>query len=74
MSPLSCQIYAFCRHQGSVFWGMLNIIVVNIVVRGAWANDGLEGFLKGQGFVCDAAALLPRELFKLVTVDAGYFV
>jgi hypothetical protein len=53
---------------------MLNIIVVNIVVRGAWANDGLEGFLEGQGFVCDAAALLPRELFKLVTVDAGYFV
>lgn len=47
---------------------------MDVVVRGRWPNDGLEGLLEGQRFVCDAAAFLARQLLKLMTVDAGYLV
>jgi len=46
---------------------------MNIVVRGLWPNDGLEGLLESQGFICDPAAILPRQLVNLMTVEAGYF-
>jgi hypothetical protein len=56
------------------FWRMLHIIIMDVVVRGRWADDGLEGFFESQRFVCDAAAFLPRQLLKLMTVDSGYLV
>lgn len=55
-------------------WGVLDVVVVNIVVRSWWPSNSLEGLLECQLFVCDVAAFLGHQLFELMLVAGGHSV
>ena len=52
--------------------GVLEVVIVDIMIRDGWPTNGLEGFLECQLFVCDVAALLPRQLYEFMAVAGGH--
>lgn len=60
--------------QTAYMWGVLDVVVVNIVVRSWRPSNGLEGLLERQFFVCDVAAFLDHQLFELMLIASGHSV
>jgi hypothetical protein len=58
--------------ETAYMWGVLEIVIVNIMIRGWWPTNGLEGLLEGQLFINSVGALLGHQLCEFMLVADGH--